>query len=123
MNKVELFFSLLQAIYGADVIDRKWPTDLDKQLIKKLKEAQINALTNEEIRGAIDNASKEKGKGNDEFLFIDIDMILTGAKFHRPNSPEVIALLEHNETPEEKARLLEIGRKNISAIKELLKYA
>jgi hypothetical protein len=80
MNNVDLFFSLLQAVYGADTISRKWPTDLDKQLIKKLKEAQINALTHEEIRGAIDNASREKGKGNEEFLFLDIDLILTGAK-------------------------------------------
>lgn len=120
MNKVDLFFSLLQAVYGADVIDRKWPTDLDKQLIKKLKEAQINALTNEEIRGAIDNASKEKGKANEDFMFLDIDLILTGAKAPRANSPEVAALLAYDESEEAKKSRKELGKMQISSIKSLL---
>lgn len=120
-RKTKFFFQLLRASYGADTVARKWPTTKDLQLVMALKREQIEKLSLEEIRGAIDNASKQRAKGLDEWLFIDLDLILGGAKMSRGNSPDVVALLSAPpETPEQRQARIETGRARIANLKAML---
>lgn len=117
-KKVDVFFDLLRAAYGADVIDRKWPTELDKQLVKKLKEEAIERLDFEEIKGAIQNACDQKSKGNEEFMFLDIDMIIAGAKrYGSPSHRLLPPPVEHSES--KKKAMRENGKHHIQNLKNL----
>ena len=120
MNKVEFFFRLLRGLYGAGKMQNAWPTDLDMQLAQKLWEGDINKHSEEELRGAIDNAKKQIQLGEEEWSWPNIGLILSGAKKPRVNSPDVVALLNHEESPEQKAARKELGKMQISSIKSLL---
>ncbi len=118
-QKVQLFFQLLRASYGADVIDRKWPTDKDKLLVGTLKREAIERLTIAEIRSAIDNAAAQKAKGIEEFMFLDVDLIISGAKRYANGSHRLL-LPEPPETEEQKAARKERGKAHINNLKSIL---
>ena len=121
MNKVEFFFRLLRGLYGAGKMQNAWPTDLDMQLAQKLWECDINKHSEEELRGAIDNAKKQIQLGEDEWSWPNIGLILSGAKKPRGNSPDVVALLNYEESEQSKAVRKEHGRLQIESIKSLMK--
>ncbi len=120
MNKVEFFFRLLRGLYGAAKMSTSWPTDLDMQLVQKLWENDINKHSEEELRGAIENAKKQMQNCEEEWQWPNIGLILSGAKKPRENSPEVKSLLSYEETPESKAARKEMGKLQIASIKSLL---
>lgn len=117
-DKVAIFFNLLRAAYGADVIDRKWPSPADKQLVMAMKREAIEKLTVEEIRGAIDNACAQKAKGLDEFLFLDIDLIISGAKRYG-NASHKMFLPEPEESDDDKKKKKLDGAEKARLLKEL----
>lgn len=120
MNKVEFFFRLLRGLYGNGKIQNAWPTDLDLQLAQKLWADDINRHTEQELRGAIDNAKKQIAKGEDDFGWPNIGVILSGAKGASKNSEYVENLLAYTEDAAEKEKRIAYGKQRIAEIKNNL---
>jgi len=121
MNKVDFFFQMLRGIYGASKVSTTWPTDLDMQLAKKLWQAEIERHSEAELRAAIDHAKRMIGNCEDEWMWPNIGVILTGARQHK-NTPEVHALLDApEETPEERLSRKEYGKFEMAKILDSLK--
>lgn len=92
MNKVDIFFELLSAVYGRAKIEAQWPTDRDMQIVKALVREKIEGMELAEIRAAIDNARQQRVKEMRGWEWPDVDLILSGAKryataAHRPFLP------------------------------------
>jgi len=116
-----MFFEMLAGQYGAGKMSAAWPTDLDMQLAKKLYSADIEKHSEQELSGALVNARRMMATGDDEWMWPNIGLILSGAKGPRRNSPEVQALLDAPpETPEQKASRLAYNRTRIDQLKSLL---
>lgn len=93
INKTEIFFELLSAVYGRAKIEAQWPTERDTQIIKALVKEKIEAMSLREIRAAIDNARIMRSQEHKGWDWPDVDLILAGAKryataAHRPFLPE-----------------------------------
>lgn len=80
MNKVDLFFELLSAVYGRSKMESQWPTDRDMQIARALCADKVNGMDVSEIRDAIDNARRNKANEVDGWGWPDIDLVLAGSK-------------------------------------------
>jgi hypothetical protein len=117
MNKIDMFFQLLRGLYGASKMATAWPTDLDLQLAKKLWADQINKHTEQELRAAITNAQEQITKGEEEFSWPNVGLILSGTR--RAPSHQVF-LPAPDETPEQKAARKASASSHLNNIKNLL---
>lgn len=80
MDKVEIFFELLSAVYGRAKIEAQWPTERDEQIVRALVRSKVESMELSEIRAAIDNARIQKANDMDGWAWPDVDLILAGAK-------------------------------------------
>ena len=80
MDKVEVFFELLSAVYGRAKIEAQWPTERDLQIVKALVRDKVEGMELTEIRAAIDNARANRASEIDGWSWPDVDLILAGAK-------------------------------------------
>lgn len=120
-RKVKFFFELLRGQYGAGKMSTTWPTDKDLQLAIAQWRTEIEKHTEQELSGALTNARRMMATGDDEWMWPNIGLILSGAKGPRRNSAEVQALLDAPpETPEQKAARLAYNRTRIEQLKKLL---
>lgn len=108
INKVDIFFELLSAVYGRSKMLLQWPTERDEQIIRALVTDKIESMELSEITAAIDNARAMKAQEQDGWQWPDVDLILAGAKrygnaSHRPFLQEPARLLP---TPTERAELM-----------------
>lgn len=91
-TKLKLFFSMLAGTYGEAKIRGQWPTEFDEQTRNKIWEERICSLSLEELREAIDNATRQQEMGESEFMWPNIGLILSGSRrfntaSHRPHLP------------------------------------
>ena len=108
INKVDIFFELLSAVYGRSKMLAQWPTERDEQIIRALVTDKIETMDISEINAAIDNARTMKAQEQDGWSWPDVDLILAGAKRHLNAShrlflPEPERVLP---TPAERAELM-----------------
>jgi len=92
INKVDIFFELLSAVYGRTKMLAQWPTERDEQIIRALVTDKIEAMDISEITAAIDHARTMRAKEQRGWEWPDVDLILAGAKrygtaAHRPFLP------------------------------------
>ena len=93
MDKLDLFFELLTAVYGRAKVAAQWPTERDEQIVRALVADKIASMDMTDIRAAIDNARKMRVQEQRGWDWPDVDLILAGAKkhlnaSHRPFLPE-----------------------------------
>jgi hypothetical protein len=108
INKVDIFFELLSAVYGRSKMLAQWPTERDEQIIRALVTDKIETMDISEINAAIDNARTMKAQEQDGWSWPDVDLILAGSKRHLNAShrlflPEPERVLP---TPAERAELM-----------------
>ena len=116
-EKIDTFFELLRAIYGAAKYESQYPDKTHEEAAKIMWGALIDGHTEAELRGALDHAQRMASNGEKDWQWLNIGMILSGAKLgrgaHKP------FLIEHY-SDEDKARLRELGKKNCAKILEML---
>lgn len=108
MDKIELFFALLNSVYGRAKVAAQWPTDRDLQVVKALIQDRIAEMSIADIRAAIDNARMQRMNEVRGFEWPDVDLILAGSKrhltaSHKPFLPEPPLNLP---TAEERAEIM-----------------
>ena len=91
-RQAEMFFELLRGTYGAAKFRAQWPTDEDRQAAIAIWQQEIDRLTPEELRAAINHAARMAANGEDGWQWPNIGLILSGAKryscaAHRPFLP------------------------------------
>lgn len=91
-RKIDQFFRLIRGVYGAAKFSSQFPTELDIQAAKTLWAEEIGKHTPEELAQAIKNAQRMAANGLEEWQWLNIGMILSGAKrygtaAHRPFLP------------------------------------
>lgn len=79
-RKVDFFFELLAGVYGRAKMHREWPTAEDVQIRNKLWEKEVEAYSEQELKGAIDNALIQQQNGFEEFMWPNVGLILSGCK-------------------------------------------
>ena len=121
MNKIDVFFNLIRAVYGASRFNAQWPDNAHLEAAKILWSDLINKHDESELKAAIEHAQKMSINGEEEWQWPNIGLILSGAKKPRGNSHEVTALLSYQESGESKAARKEHGRLQIESIKSLMK--
>lgn len=117
-NKIDVFFELLRAIYGASRYEAQWPDKTHEDAAKKLWHDLISRHTEEELRGALDHAQKMASNGEKEWQWPNIGLILSGAR--RIGIPSHRLLLSGRErTPEEKEAMREDARCRARALRAM----
>lgn len=120
-RKINQFFELIRAVYGASRCDAQWPSPEYLMAAKQMWGDLIDRHTPAELKAALNHAQKMAMNGEDDWHWPNVGLILSGAKGPSRNSASVQALLDAPpETPEEKAARLAVGRQNIDRLKALL---
>jgi hypothetical protein len=117
-TKTDKFFELLALNYGQDVVDRAWPSELQKTGAKKIYEKQIEQYTVEQLSGAFAFANKMKASSDQwersEWSKINIPLLLSAVRIQKPAYSTYIELPQPIMTKEEK-------QKKLAEIRALLK--
>ncbi len=121
MNKIDIFFELIRAVYGASRFNAQWPDDMHMQAAKTLWSDLIDKHTEEELKDALTHAQKMSVSGEEDWQWPNIGLILSGAKKPRGNSEEVQKLLAYTESDEDKKRRIETGRSRLDELKGMFK--
>jgi hypothetical protein len=118
-TKVDIFFELLRAVYGAARYEAQWPDQTHEQAAKTLWKERIGRFSEGELKSAIDNAQRMSMNGEKEWQWPNIGLILSGAG--RFNATAHRLLLSGRERgPEEKERLRLVALANVNRLKSLL---
>lgn len=105
MRQVDTFFEMLRAIYGAQKFSAQWPTVMDRQAAMTLWGDQIRNHTPEELRAAINHAQSMSTRGERDWQWPNIGLILSGAKNNNPAHQLFLPEPERNlESAEERAK-------------------
>jgi hypothetical protein len=118
-RRVDNFFAKMRIVWGNGAFNQQFGNELDLRLAKQEFWDAILKPSDEELRMAFDHAKKMIANGESDWRYPHPEKILSGAKKPRGNSPDVVALLAHNETPEQKAERIERGKSHIANLKAM----
>lgn len=74
------FFARLRSIYGSAKFKKEWPTEADEKVAKREWARNIAKHTKEEINQAFDHCKRMIEKGEKDFMWPNVGMILSGCK-------------------------------------------
>ena len=78
--KVDTFFTLLRAVYGASRYESQWPDSTHEEAAKILWESKIEKHTEAELKAAIEHAQRMSIKGEKDWQWPNVGLILSGAR-------------------------------------------
>ena len=118
-NQVDIFFSLLRATYGKSRYESQWPDETYEEAAKLMWAEKINKYGIAELKQALDHAVVMMSRGEKDWMWPNIGLILSGlgTKVMYAKHP---SLTGREETPEEKAARVAVGKARVAGIRAML---